>query len=638
MKTADRQHQSWRTGWRGAGLVVITYVYFLIFAQFAFLKRLAECGMAGDELKTIMGAMAAGGILASLLAYRLEGGWPAQRRLQLAFLGCATGSLLTLPKLNETGGAALAFLIGASVGLLTVTLVTHLRSWLGSHRPLLKIGLGTGLAYLTCNIPALFNAPPAAQAVVAAGLCALGAALAGKPVKAGMQPDLSPAPGLKPSFGLALLCFTALVWLDSAAFFIIQNTPSLKSGTWSGLHRLWLIGGIHLLAALASAGLLRRFGLLTTLSAALTSLGGACLLLAHPGRAPLAVVFYPLGVSLYSVALVAYPSFFADVADARRRARLAGALYAVAGWFGSGMGIGMAENLRRVPPAFVAGAALLFLFPWAWKFLRVRKRECSATGGLLLLAWGLQSLVARPATPDARLAPAERGRRIFISEGCMNCHSQYVRPGSDDVRMWGPASTAASVLAEVPPLIGNRRQGPDLAEIGSRRSALWLQAHFMDPSAVSPDSIMPGYAGLFARGDARGPALVAYLQSLGQTNLTDHYLLSATWQPAKAAALAAEKLDGVALVKQYCGTCHSPNGATRRTWKSAFKKLPPDFTQGPFAYVPPSADTNWRWQRFAEIIKFGLPGTDMPGHEYLPDAAVAAMARYLTETTAKIEP
>jgi cytochrome c oxidase cbb3-type subunit 2 len=149
---------------------------------------------------------------------------------------------------------------------------------------------------------------------------------------------------------------------------------------------------------------------------------------------------------------------------------------------------------------------------------------------------------------------------------------------------------------------------------------------------------MPGYAGLFARGDARGPALVAYLQSLGQTNLTDHYLLSATWQPAKAAALAAEKLDGVALVKQYCGTCHSPNGATRRTWKSAFKKLPPDFTQGPFAYVPPSADTNWRWQRFAEIIKFGLPGTDMPGHEYLPDAAVAAMARYLTVTTAKIEP
>ena len=29
------------SGWRGASLVAITYVYFLIFAQFAFLNRLA---------------------------------------------------------------------------------------------------------------------------------------------------------------------------------------------------------------------------------------------------------------------------------------------------------------------------------------------------------------------------------------------------------------------------------------------------------------------------------------------------------------------------------------------------------------------------------------------------------------------
>jgi len=30
------------------------------------------------------------------------------------------------------------------------------------------------------------------------------------------------------SFLRVLLCFAALVWLDSAAFFIIQNTPALK--------------------------------------------------------------------------------------------------------------------------------------------------------------------------------------------------------------------------------------------------------------------------------------------------------------------------------------------------------------------------------------------------------------------------
>ena len=631
MKTHVAQNDSWPTGWRGMGFVTVTYIYFLIFAQFAFLKRLAEFGLVGNWLKLVMGAMAAGGILASLLAYRLEGGWPAQRRLQMAFLGCAMGALLTLAKLNLAGGLAISFVIGTSVGLLTITLVTHLRFWIGGHQPLLKIGLGTGLAYLACNIPALFNASPAAQAIVSATLCGLGITLAEGKIESSNPGDIPVRTGTAPSFRFVLACFTALVWLDSAAFFIIQNTPALKSGTWEGLHRLWLIGGIHLAAAVGSAILLRRFGLMATLGAALASLGCACLLLADPGRTPLAVVFYPLGVSLYSVALVAYPSFFANVADDRRRARLAGCLYAVAGWFGSGMGIGMGENLRRVPPEFVAGAALLFLFPWGWKFLTARRREFGATAALLMVAWGVQVLFTKPAAAAAPLTLIERGRQVFISEGCINCHSQYVRPGSADVLMWGPPTSAKAVLGTEPPLIGNRRQGPDLAEIGSRRSALWLKAHFLNPSGVSHGSIMPAYGYLFS--DQRGPALLAYLQSLGQTNLADHYLGTANWAPSKAAVTAAEKLDGSVLIEQYCSTCHSQTGATRLAWRSNFHKLPPDLIKGPFVYVPAMADPLWRQRRFAEIIKFGLPGTDMPGHEYLPDATIAAMARRLTETS-----
>ena len=56
-------------GWQGASLVAITYVYFLIFAQFAFLARLASLGVAGAHLKAVMGAMAFGGVLFSLLAF-----------------------------------------------------------------------------------------------------------------------------------------------------------------------------------------------------------------------------------------------------------------------------------------------------------------------------------------------------------------------------------------------------------------------------------------------------------------------------------------------------------------------------------------------------------------------------------------
>ena len=31
----------------------------------------------------------------------------------------------------------------------------------------------------------------------------------------------------------------------------------------------------------------------------------------------------------------------------------------------------------------------------------------------------------------------------------------------------------------------------------------------------------------------------------------------------------------------------------------------------------------------ARIVKFGVKGTDMAGHEYLPDAEVAAIAEYV---------
>ena len=42
------------SGWRGVALIAITYVYFLIFAQFAFLRRLAVLGIADNHLKAVM--------------------------------------------------------------------------------------------------------------------------------------------------------------------------------------------------------------------------------------------------------------------------------------------------------------------------------------------------------------------------------------------------------------------------------------------------------------------------------------------------------------------------------------------------------------------------------------------------------
>ena len=137
-------------------------------------------------------------------------------------------------------------------------------------------------------------------------LCLFGILAAWKtePPKSASEPVL---PGKQPSFAMVLMGFTALVWLDSAAFFIIQSTPALKAGTWEGTLHLWTNGTLHLAAALASGLLLRRRGLAFVLGTAVAVLCCACLLLHQPGQVVLASLFYPAGVSLYSVALLAYP-------------------------------------------------------------------------------------------------------------------------------------------------------------------------------------------------------------------------------------------------------------------------------------------------------------------------------------------
>src|SRR5262245_21404725 len=82
---------------------------------------------------------------------------------------------------------------------------------------------------------------------------------------------------------------------------------------------------------------------------------------------------------------------------------------------------------------------------------------------------------ARISAADEALIAA--GRRVYVAEGCINCHSQYVRPGTADEARWGPAGNLAEMLAQTPPLFGNRRQGPDLQNVGNRRSHDWQRLH-----------------------------------------------------------------------------------------------------------------------------------------------------------------
>jgi cbb3-type cytochrome oxidase cytochrome c subunit len=641
------------SGWRGVALVAITYIYFLIFAQFAFLQRLTQLHIADAHLKPIMAAMALGGILFSLLTPRTEILAAPRTRLRLALTLCAAAALLTLLPLNLPTAIAVAFLIGASLGTLTVTLVTHLRSWLGPSNPLLKVGLGTGLGYLLCNFPPLFTATPEIQAITAATLCLAAIFIAAKttdtttadtttetlattPVilSAAKDPCSSSSGEASghPTFPQALIAFTALIWLDSAAFFIIQSTPTLKAGTWQGTTHLYLNGTLHLLAALLSVFLLRRRGLSTVLAAALLALAAACLLLLDPHRALLASLFYPIGVSLYSVALVGYPALLSDAPTTAERGRRAGWIYAVGGWFGSAMGIGMGQHLGHIPPLFVLAAAALILTP---TLLQTRRRELLATTAVLLAAacaWATQRALTPTPTP---LTQVERGRQVYIAEGCINCHSQYVRPNTPDVLLWGPAQILADLRAQHPPLIGNRRQGPDLSEVALRRSPLWLRAHFYAPAQVSHGSIMPSFATLFRT--QNGNDLIAYLETLHPTPTTaaQHHLAEINWHPTPTAFAAASLSHGQQLFNNECATCHTAIGTTRLAWSTSFHRLPPILTTGPFFHLSASATPAQRQAQLAQIIKFGIPNTDMPGHEYLSDADIASLTLWLQQTIAQ---
>jgi cytochrome c oxidase cbb3-type subunit 2 len=139
---------------------------------------------------------------------------------------------------------------------------------------------------------------------------------------------------------------------------------------------------------------------------------------------------------------------------------------------------------------------------------------------------------------------------------------------------------------------------------------------------------MPSYAYLFW--DRRGDDLVAYLESLRSSDSLEHILKeAAAWRPACAAAAQAGQLNGATLFREYCATCHDADGYVRIRWGSDFKDLPSNLVTAPLRDVSEQTNPADVHLRLAQIVKFGLPGTDMPGHEYLADAQIEAIARYV---------
>jgi cytochrome c oxidase cbb3-type subunit I/II len=94
----------------------------------------------------------------------------------------------------------------------------------------------------------------------------------------------------------------------------------------------------------------------------------------------------------------------------------------------------------------------------------------------------------RPYTP-LELA----GRDAYIAEGCYNCHSQMIRPMLAETKRYGEYSKPGEFVYDHPFQWGSRRIGPDLAREGGKQSNQWHLLHLIEPSRVTPGSIMPSY-------------------------------------------------------------------------------------------------------------------------------------------------
>lgn len=101
--------------------------------------------------------------------------------------------------------------------------------------------------------------------------------------------------------------------------------------------------------------------------------------------------------------------------------------------------------------------------------------------------------------PPAKPGIAEQGYHVYASNGCIYCHSQFVRDkneGSDIDREWGKRRTAArDYLYDRQVFLGTSRLGVDLTNVGVRQTdPQWFYRYLY---AAHPESSMPAYKWLF---------------------------------------------------------------------------------------------------------------------------------------------
>jgi cbb3-type cytochrome oxidase cytochrome c subunit/cytochrome c553 len=203
-------------------------------------------------------------------------------------------------------------------------------------------------------------------------------------------------------------------------------------------------------------------------------------------------------------------------------------------------------------------------------------------------------------------APLEaQGRKIYVREGCINCHSQFTRLQDRD---FGPLVMAGDYVYETPNLLGTIRTGPDLSNEGGKHPDAWHVAHFKNPRHTTPGSVMPPFSYLK---DDEMKALVAYIQSLGKKRLAKYKRIYHPEELEKVLEKrnvnvngSAEANAGRGIFQQDCATCHGTHGLGNGPNAIALGKKPANFSR---PFYKDYDDVTWYWR-----VSEGVPGTRMP--------------------------
>lgn len=221
---------------------------------------------------------------------------------------------------------------------------------------------------------------------------------------------------------------------------------------------------------------------------------------------------------------------------------------------------------------------------------------------LVVIMPALQNQNNNAPLPNSKKLTAyeKAGKLIYISEGCVGCHSQQVRNVDMD-KVFGTRPGMASdyanigrtsILQNTATLMGTERTGPDLTNIGIRQTNRdWHLMHLYNPRSVVAESIMPSYEWLFEYKETpnkndvivavppkflsgktgkvvattEAMQLVAYLQSLQQAplptgqNSLEFLYKNSTKENLKKGSNATG-IDGQTLYVTNCQACHQASG------------------------------------------------------------------------------